>query len=291
MKNNKHKLLSIPALLTSALISTEALALAETVHPRDYIPAPVGTTLSVTYLDQRSGDNAYASGSQVASNMDLEATAVVQRFIHFTEIFGVVADPQLIIPYVNLDVGAAQQSDTGVGDIFFGSTFWTVNNPENKEWFGISPFVYMPTGNYDSDQSVNVGTNRWSALLEFGYVKGLTDNLYLDLVGEVEWFGDNDDPFGGKTLEKDEVYRLSTMFSYNLNPASYVWARHAMQFGGEEKLDGVEQGTELDNHTLSLGYTRWIGKEFQVQVEYTKDLEIDNGIEVEGFTLRGVIPF
>lgn len=296
MKNNKHKQLGASTLLattllTGTMLSGNAFAIAETVHPRDYIPAPVGVNLSVTYLDQRSGDDAYASGDQVANNMNMDVVAGVQRFIHFTELFGVVADPQIIIPYVNLEVGAANEKDTGIGDIFFGSTFWTINDPENREWFGITPFIYAPTGAYDSKQAVNVGANRWSAVLQAGYVKGLTDNLYMDLVGEVQWYGDNDDPFGGNTLEKEEAYRFSTMFSYDLNPASYVWARHAMQFGGEEKLDGIKRGTELDNHTLSLGYTRWIGKEFQVQVEYTKDLEIDNGIEVEGFTLRGVIPF
>lgn len=291
MNNNKHKLLGVSTLLASALVTGEANAIAETVHPRDYIPAPVGVNLSVTYLDQRSGDDAYASGDHVASGMDLDVIAGVQRFIHFTEIFGMVADPQIIIPYVSLEVGAANQKDTGVGDIFLGSTFWTINDAENKEWFGITPFIYLPTGNYDSKQATNVGANRWSAVLQAGYVKGLTDNLYLDLVGEIQWYGDNDDPFGGNTLEKDEVVRFSSMLSYDLNAASYVWGRHAMQFGGEEQLDGIDQSQELDNHTLSLGYTRWFGKDFQMQVEYTKDLGIDNGIEVEGVTLRGVIPF
>lgn len=291
MNKNKHKLLGVSTLLAGVLLAGKANAMAEVVHPRDYIPAPVGTTLSVTYLDQRSGDNAYASGNHVASGMDLDTKAAIQRFIHFTEVFGMVADPQIIIPYVDVEVGAANQKDTGIGDIFIGSTFWTLNDPENKEWFGISPFVYFPTGNYDSKQATNVGANRWSALLEFGYVKGLTDNLYLDLVGEIQWYGDNDDPFGGKNSKKDEAYRLSTMLSYDLDAGSYIWGRHAMQFGGEEQLDGVDQGKELDNHTLSLGYTRWFGKDFQMQVEYTKDLSIDNGIEVEGVTLRGVIPF
>lgn len=289
--NNKYKSSFLAVSLVSAFASSNVFAIAETVHPRDYIPAPQGVTLSVTYLDQRAGDDVYANGSKVADNGDLDVIAGVQRFIHFTELFGVVADPQIIIPYVNTDVGIASQSDTGIGDIFFGSTFWTVNDPENKEWFGITPFIYAPTGAYDSNKAVNVGANRWSAVLQAGYVKGIGENTYLDLVGEVQWYGDNDDPFGGNSLEKDPMYRFSSMLSYDLSPASYVWGRHAIQYGGEEFLDGTSQNAELKNQTASIGYTHWFGKDFQLQLEYTKDLEVENGFEVDGFTLRGVIPF
>ncbi|WP_432695039.1 transporter [Marinobacterium sp. YM272] len=273
-------------------MSQQAFAIAETVHPRDYIPAPAGVNLSVTYFDHRSGDDVYADGDKVAKNGDLEANAVIERLIHFTELFGMPADPQIIIPVVDLDVGIQGQDSSGLGDIFIGSTFWPVADQQNREWFGLTPFVYLPTGEYDDNQAVNVGANRYSFVLQSGYVKGLTDNLYLDIVGEVQWYGDNDDFLGSNTLSKDEAYRLSAMLSYDLSPASYVWGRYAKQIGGEESLNGITlANSEMDTDTASIGYTRWLGKSLQVQAEYTRDLSVDNGIAVDGATLRLVVPF
>lgn len=226
--------------LSGLLVSSNTFALAEIVHPRDHIAAPVGTTIAVTYLDHASGDDLYVDGNKVANNGDYSATALIQRVVHYTEMFGMVVDPQIIVPYADVGVGILNSDDRGIGDTLFGATFWTINDPKNKEWFGISPFVYAPTGDYDSDKAVNIGANRWSTLLEFGYVKGIGDKTYLDFVGEIEWYGDNDDPsIGGSILEKDPAYRLSSMISHDINSASYVWGRHAIQRGGRSFLMAV----------------------------------------------------
>lgn len=292
MNTLAKKLLSVAVATGSVLACQQVFAIAETVHPRDYIPAPAGVNLSVSYLDHRAGDDVYVDGQKVANNAGFEANAVIQRLIHFTDFFGMPADPQIIIPVVDLDVGMAGQDSTGLGDIFLGSTFWTKADNENKEWFGLTPFLYLPTGEYDENQAVNVGANRYSFVMQAGYVKGLTDKLYLDVVGEAQWYGDNDEFLGNNTLEKDEVYRLSTMLSYDLSPGSYVWGRYAKQIGGEESINGVAQaGSDMDTDTASIGYTRWFGKSFQVQAEYTRDLNVENGIAVDGATLRLVVPF
>ncbi len=286
------KLLPVVIATGSALACQQAFAIAETVHPRDYIPAPAGLNLSVSYLDHRSGDDAYAGGKKVANNAGLEVNAVVERLIHFTEFFGMPADPQIIIPVVDLDVGSAGQESSGIGDIFLGSTFWTKADNENKEWFGLTPFLYLPTGEYDKNQGVNVGANRFSFVMQAGYVKALTEKLYLDVIGEVQWYGDNDDFLGNNTLSKDSAYRMSTMLSYDVGPGRYIWGRYAKQLGGEESLNGMTlANTELDTDTASIGYTHWFGKSFQVQGEYTRDLKVENGIAVDGATLRLVVPF
>ncbi|WP_010322700.1 transporter [Marinobacterium stanieri] len=291
MINYKKTILSSAILLGSLSVAQQAMAIAETVHPRDYIPAPAGTNLSVTYLNHRSADNMNVDGDTVSKNAGFEANAMIQRFIHFTEFMGMPADPQVIIPVVDLDVGIAGQESQGVGDIFFGSTFWPLADAENKQWFGITPFIYMPTGEYNSDKGVNLGANRWSYVLQAGYTKGLTDGLFFEVVGEVEWYGDNDDYVGGTTLSKDETYRFNTMLSYDVGPGRYVWGRYTKQVGGEESVSGASQDNEMDTDTMSLGYSHWVGQDFQLQAEYTRDLEVENGFETDGVTLRLVVPF
>lgn len=275
----------------SILTAQNAFALADKTHPRDYIPAPPGTNVAVIYYDQRSGDNLNIDGSEVFNNADLNVDVATARLIHYTEIGGYTIDPQIVIPYGDLDLGVASQSTQGVGDIVIGSPIWLINDNEKKEWLSIAPFLWIPVGAYDENQSFNFGTNTFRPVLEFGYVKGLTDNLFLDFVGGVEWSSDNNDPNGGDVLKKDEIYRLNTMLSYNTDSTGYIWGKYVIQKGGETTLDGVAQGDEIDSKTLSLGYSKWITPTLQLQAEYSKDLEVENGIETDGFSMRLVTLF
>lgn len=283
----------INSFVLSACVATSqyALAVADKTHPRDYIPAPPGTNVAVFYYDQRDGDSFNVNGTEVASNADLDVDVLTARIIHYTEINGYTIDPQIVIPHGNLDLGLANQSSNGVGDVLVGAPIWLVNDNENKQWFSIAPFLWVPVGAYDEDQVVNFGTNTFRPVLEFGYVKGLTDKLYFDVVGGIEWSEDNDNPYGGDVLEKDEIYRLNTMLSYSTDNTGYVWGKYVVQKGGETTLDGVAQNNELDSKTLAVGYSKWISPTVQLQAEYSRDIEVENGVETDGFSLRLVTLF
>lgn len=272
-------------------MSQQAFAVAELTHPRDYIPAPPGTNVAIFYLDGRSGDSLYSDGNEVTNNMDLDVTVATARFIHYTEFNGFTIDPQIVIPYAKLDVGAAGQDSAGVGDVIVGTPIWLVNNNEDKQWFSIAPFLHIPIGAYEEDKAVNWGKNTIRPVLEFGYVKGLTDNLYFDLVGGVEWSSDNNSPFGGDKLEKDPIYRLNAMLSYSIDDSSHVWGKYVIQKGGEETLDGLSLNNKLDVSTAAIGFTKWIDKSVQLQGEYSTDLNVENGIKASGFSFRLVTLF
>ena len=36
-----------------------------------------------------------------------------------------------------------------MGDLELLATFWFLNDPESKMWLGFTPFVFIPTGDYD----------------------------------------------------------------------------------------------------------------------------------------------
>ena len=289
--DNRKSLCGLVVSLSMAILSNHAFALADKTHPRDYIPAPPGTDVGVFYLDHRSGNSLNSNGSEVANNADLSVNVATARYIHYTEVGGYTIDPQIVVPYADLDLGIAQQSSTGVGDVVIGAPFWLINDNEKKEWFSIAPFLWVPVGAYDENKAVNFGTNTYRPLLGFGYVKGLTDKLYIDFVGDIEWSTDNDSPNGGSRLEKDPVYRLNSMLSYNLSDTGYIWGKYVIQKGGEQKLDGVSLNNKQDDRTLVVGYSNWISKSTQFQAEYSTDLQVENGVEVDGFSLRMVTVF
>ncbi|NCC62724.1 MAG: transporter, partial [Verrucomicrobiae bacterium] len=140
---------------------------------RDYIPAPPDTLLSMLYYHHISGDDLNVNGNK-AADVDLSQNLFLLREVYYTKIGSIVADPQVILPFGNgsLEAGGIEQDSDGIGDLILLCTFWVVNNPESKTYVGLTPYFYLPTGEYDENQSFNMGANRYAFQGEVGFVKG-----------------------------------------------------------------------------------------------------------------------
>lgn len=285
MKKSVRNLCS--ALATLPLL-TPAIGLAIDVDPRDYTALPEGANLNVLYARQLSADDLNVNGEAVTDDLDLDATIGIYRFVHFTKVMGLTVDPQVLVPFGTQDIGLLDDSSSGMGDAIFAATVWLHEDPEKQSYFGITPYVIAPTGEYDADKPVNLGTNRWSYILQAGYMTRLTEKLALDLVADVQWYGTNSDPLGGNRLKQDEAYQFQAMLSYDMTPSTYPSLRYSWRKGDEAHLDGVALGNEVDTSTMTIGINHWLvpGK-LQIQAQYLRDLDVsDYGPELDAFQLR-----
>ncbi len=119
-------------------------------------------------------------------------------------------------------------------------------------------------------------------------MRNLTDKLSLDLVADIQWFGDNDDPFGGDRLERDNMYQAQAMLSYDFSPATAAHVRYSWKGGAESTLDGISGNDKVDTATVTVGVTHWLvpGK-VQLIAQYVNDTRVqDFGFEAETSQLR-----
>src|SRR5262249_1906258 len=72
---------------------------------------------------------------------------------------------------------------------------------------GASITVVAPTGQYDSDKLVNIGSNRWAVKPEIGFYQPL-GKWTFELAGGAWFFQDNDNYFGGQRREQEPVTSL-----------------------------------------------------------------------------------
>lgn len=276
------------AALAAAAVLAPGMSQAIDVDPRDYTALPAGAKLNVLYARQISADDLNVAGNQVTDDLDLDASLGIYRYVHFTEVMGLTVDPQVLLPFGDLDIGLQADSSSGLGDAIFAATVWLHEDPEQQSYFGITPYVIAPTGEYDADKAVNLGSNRWSYVLQAGYMTRLTENLALDLVADVQWYGSNSDPLGGDRLEQDEAYQFQAMLSYDITPTTYPSIRYSWRKGDETHLDGVAMDNEVDTSTVTVGLNHWLvpGK-LQIQAQYLKDVDVaDYGPEQQAFQLR-----
>ena len=145
------------------------------------------------------------------------------------------------------------------GDVILASTFWLINEPEKKRWFGITPFLWLPVGNYNRNQVLNTGENRWKGALQLGYIQHFADRWALDLYGDTTFYGDNDS-FGRdrSTLRQDNSYQFQTWLRYYITPAWNVAPGYSGTWGGKVEVGGNQNfnllSTEVQQLRLATQY-------------------------------------
>ncbi len=275
----------IRALPLTALGLLSPTAFGAEADPGDYIAAPPGTDLGLLYFQHSSADTYRdASGKKVEGSNRFRSDIGILRYVHFMEVLGYTIDPQVVLPFGYLHDarlgGSSIDGNSGVGDVQLTSTVWLVNNPAQRRWFGISPFVVAPIGTYDKHESFNLGENRWKGILQGGFVQGFGERYSWDLIGDVTWYGTNTQAGGGdQTLKQDRSYQVINWFSYHPSPNSRIAIGYSHTWGGEQRLDGERNGSKTRVDQWRALYATSVTARDQVQVSLARDLNVQGGFE------------
>lgn len=102
---------------------------------------------------------------------------------------------------------------------------------------GTSLTVSVPTGQYDEERVINLGTNRVSLKPEIGAIVPLGNTLLLEVDAGVWFFQDNDE-FVGRTREQEPVWNVQLHLVQQFKPG--FWAALDANFygGGRTTVDG-----------------------------------------------------
>ncbi|MBS0357035.1 MAG: transporter [Proteobacteria bacterium] len=249
--------------------------------PGDYTGLPAGTNLLLAYAQFPRGDKVYSKGNKVVDNLDLSVNAGILRYVHFMKLGDYIIDPQIIVPFGNQKIGLSDSKTSGLGDVIFGATLWTLADLAKGEHLGWSVFFTAPTGG-DKNQGFALSNNRWATDLQVGYIRKLSDKWTVDLIGETEFYQDQRDT----KAQKDPLLQAHGHLRYHLSDATYVAATYRHAWGAKEKLDGVELAGAKNNGTAMLTWASFLDKQWQVQLQYSQDVKIEEGPKTSAVQAR-----
>lgn len=269
-------------LLIVAFVFKSAYALE--IAPGDYEPIPAGMTAFLTYFQHAERKEFYRDGNKVSDDSKLRSDVALLRLIHSVGLGdNLVVQPQFILPYGHLhaagDIEALGQT-TGVGDLILGAPLiWTLPT-QNKDIISIAPFIYLPTGDYDNDRSLNLGDNRWKLVLQGVYTHHFSDKWALDGAADVTWATDNND-YGHDNLRSEQRarYEYQTHVRYNVNEAMTVAVGGGHISGAETSIDGAGQHDEVRSTYARLTFTYFIEPTVQLQAQLGKDIDVEQGLK------------
>ena len=248
---NKFKLLYV---ITLAMMSNITFAI--DLQPGE-IKAPVGTfnAAQMSYVYVEKGDK-YTHGSKTSSTSNIKQNAFLLRLSHAFEINqipAIVYAASTINHLENRDIpNAANTNSNGIGDTTLVFALWPYVDRAKEEYLGLATYLTLPTGEYDKNSAVNIGSNVYQTAFQAGYQRKLIDNVNWMSALDVVLASDNKQFLGNNKLEKDPLYNFQTGLQYVFNPTYSASVGYFYTVGGESALNSIDQGNINKIHRYQL---------------------------------------
>ncbi|OLS60297.1 transporter [Pseudomonas putida] len=263
------------------LIGVSFSSLAAEVAPGDYEQFPGGATIGLLYYQHATTDALRSDGRSASSDFNLTSDIGILRLLHVFQLSErITVDPQFLLPFghVSGNGDASALGDaSGVGDLILTAPIKLLLN-EARDTLSANAYLYVPTGNYDRDDALNLGENRWKVDFQGAYIKHFGEKWAMDLIGDVIWYGDNDD-FGpaSATLKQKTSYGAQIMGRYMPEPATSLGVGIGQLWGGETRVDGVDRDDCQRSTNLRFTASHFFTPKDQLQLQLGRDLAVDNG--------------
>jgi hypothetical protein len=230
-------------------------AMAQDLTPRTYWPAPKDTQLLIAGYTHQSGD-IVTDPSIPVTGVDSSIDTVALAYQRTVDLLGRTANVRLQVPLVDgTSTGAVgdvsgRRDVRGFGDVTATLTINLLGAPSMspadfqrlrqapRPILGASIKVVAPTGEYDNDKLINIGSNRWAAQAQIGFIYPFSRKWLLETIAGVWFFGDNDE-FLGRTREQDPIAALNLHLVRRFSAG--FWASLDLNYytGGRSTIDGV----------------------------------------------------
>ena len=261
-------------------------------QPRDFLPAPPGTILSLLYYNHLTGDSLYADGHNIA-DVDFKANIGIFRFVYYFAVGPFTADVNVLIPFGDkeFDVGGTSLSASGSGNPTLVSALWLLNNARSKSYVSVAQYIFLPVGSYSNHGSLSVADNWWRFRTELNYTQGFeiipNHNLYAEVTVGGDFVTDNTDYLAkSTTLSEEPTFNLESHLSYDLTKDWWLAADFYGHWGGAQSYDTYDGLNRVNSQSVggTLGYN--LTSNWSVLFSYKSDVYVENGVAAQSFLVR-----
>jgi hypothetical protein len=235
---------------------------AQFTDARTYVQGPVG--LSNVELDyQHARANASIDTSLVVGSANLNLNKAILSYTHNFSMLGRLAWATANFPFGSLggsiDESGTSGSASGMGDssvelavLLKGGQALSaaeLATYERTTIVGMSLTVSAPTGEYNANKVLNLGSDRWSFKPELGlsYPFGPEQEWEVDGYINAYFFTDNTAYQGVKILHQEPLPGIEAHVSYSVTPSFWTSLDSRYAFRGETVVDGAKQNNPQQN--------------------------------------------
>ena len=251
-------------LLLMLLISTGAAA--QDLEPRAYSNLPIGQNFLIAAYAHSEGEIA-PSPSVPIKDFDLTIDGYVGGYARSIDMWGKSGRVDVVWSRICMKGSAIVNEVKIKGDrcgtsdpqakltyLFYGAP--AMNLAQYKvtpvsRVIGVSVAVSPPLGDYNNENIINTGSNRWTVKPEIG-ISNRRGNWSLEASYGVRLFTDNDKYAGQTKLEQDPLYQLQAHAIYHLKQGRWLSVNGNYFWGGETQKDGLGSDDRQENSRIGV---------------------------------------
>jgi len=268
------------------------------IDPYDNILAPDGYYGLVYFNYYHASEFTGPNGDEIG-DLDLTATVGIARALVYKHLGPVPVAFQVIVPFgkiegefdVDVDgetVNVFDEDSSGLGDIVFGPGVFLYTNNDSGTYVSYWFYAFAPTGEWDEDQTINLGQNHWYFEHQLAYNQ-LMGKFVFDM--NLNLYHHTEEP--DQDLKRPLRFELETSLAYQLTEKLVL----GVNGGGYWDLDEAEvDGDSVDDSKAkriqfgpTAGYqaTERLG----VNLRWTHDISAANDTKGDDVWLRASYAF
>ena len=270
-------------------------ALAQEIEPRAYSNAPVGINFLVAGYGYAEGGLA-VDASVPLTNASLQVHTTVLAYARSLDLWGRSGKLDMLIPYAWLSGDAEYAGQPVAREVsgfggprlrlsmnFIGAPALSMKEFADYQQdliVGASLQVGLPTGQYDADRLINIGSNRWFVKPELGVSKAWGP-WTLELSTAATIFGDNEDFYGGQLRGQDPIYSLQGHLVHSFR--SGIWGAFTGTYftGGRTTVDGVRKDDLQESSRVGATLALPVNRRHSIKLYASTGLSIRTGTDYD----------
>jgi hypothetical protein len=185
--------------------------------------------------------------------------------------------------HVSRDVCGVSDARVRLSVNFFGAPAYQLRefaNYRQNVVLGASLTLIAPTGQYDSDRLVNIGTNRWATKIEVGMSKAVRNWLF-ELALANTLYQDNDEFYGGVTRSQDPVVGFQAHLVRTFSSGLWVALDATQYHGGETTTAGRPDPNRLSNARFGLTVSVPVGGSQSIKLHASSGISTRTGSDFD----------
>ncbi len=263
------------------LISVQ-LAVAQQLEPRRWTHLPVGVNFAgVGYVYTES--DIFFDPALKIENAASEVHTGIFSYLRALDVFGKSGRIDVTIPYSTgrwaglLEGQPASTRRRGFNDPRMRFAVNVLGSPaqrgaefrqfEVNTIVGVAMEISAPLGEYQKENLINLGGNRWIFRPQIGVVHNWA-KWAAEITGSAWFYTENDEFAGDKTREQDPLLAVQSHLIYTFRPG--LWASLSAAYGGGagSKIDAVQVDDHIGKALWAASFGFPIGRRQGIKIAY-----------------------
>lgn len=287
----------IGLLLFIILLPSANMGFAQELEPRSLTNLPVGTNFVALGYSYTQGEILLDPAIPI-EDLDANLNTFVGAYVRSINFFGLSSKLDVILPYAfgywtgRVSGIDSATSRTGFGDIRLRLSVNMLGAPalngsrfaeyQQKTIFGMSIQVILPSGQYDPEKLINLGSNRLVIKPQLG-ISYKTGKWILEGYGSLWFFTRNNNFYGGNQLDQRVLATIKAHAIRSLPKGLWIAGGLGYGIGGRTVVNEEERDTRISALRLGITFAVPFKTHHALKFNFHSGIRFERGPDFDAF--------